>query len=149
MTARRLTMSEGFDYREHLREIKALKERYSENDTCAACGIIRERLPVGPLEPADNGVCCVACLDEYPELVGKSRDQVTVWLWERWGDLMGTWAALEAAQAWLRIQARIGRCDESMGYIAAEVYGVGEVGRSRLREYVNELKGERAEVAAS
>lgn len=68
----------------HLAEIRALKARYSEADTCAACGIIRERLPVGTLKTADNGVCCVACLEEYPELVGKSRDEVALWLWEHW-----------------------------------------------------------------
>lgn len=137
-------VSESHDYREHLREIKALKQRYSDDDTCAACGIIRELLPVGPLEPQDNGVCCVACLAEYPELAGMDRDEVTVWLWQGWREALisqggvGNKAAA-VARAWLRVQATQGRVDESMADVAAAVFRVSAPTRDRLRQYVSEL----------
>ena len=137
-------MSESYDYREHLREIKALKARYSDDDTCAACGIIRERLPVGPLEPPDNGVCCVACLSEYPELVGMDRDQVAVWLWQNWHESLANVGgaghkAAAVARAWLRVQAAQGRVDEGMADVAAAVFGLSLPTRDRLREYVSEV----------
>ena len=147
----------------HLREIRALKRRYTVRDTCPACGIIRERLPVGPLEPADNGVCCVACLQEYPELAGLSRDEVALWLWENWqtslhgqgGNGSGQTAA-GVARTWLRVQAAQGRTDESMADVAAAAYGLSHVTRDRLRQYVREMAGvtrdarpEREGVAAS
>jgi len=35
---------------------------------CAACGILLEEAVHAPSEPPSNGVCCSACLEEYPEL---------------------------------------------------------------------------------
>lgn len=137
-------MNESYNYTRHLREIRELKQRYTDDDTCAACGIIRERLPVGSLEPHDNGVCCVACLLEYPELYGMDRDEVAVWLYRRWGEVLcrqgnNDQKAVYAARAWLRVQARMGRCDESMADIATAAFGVSDTTKLRLRRYVREL----------
>lgn len=40
---------------------------------CAACGI-----------KCDGAVCCDECLSEYPDLRGKSRHEVYLWIYERW-----------------------------------------------------------------
>ncbi len=138
-------MTEGYDYREHLAEIKRLKRRYSKADTCAACGVIRELLPVGPLEPADNGVCCVGCLAEYPELWDMDRDGVRVWLWQHWRVSYGhgrpEQQAASVARAWLRVQARRGRVGASMADVAAAAYGLTRPSRDRLRKYAAGLGG--------
>jgi len=113
---------------------------------CAACGILLEEAAHMPGEPPGNGVCCSACLEEYPELRDMSRDEVTVWLYQRWGAIPGAEhnaAHVVAARAWLRVQARLGRDDDSMAYVAAQVYGVSKTTRPKLRRYVQELRERR------
>jgi hypothetical protein len=133
-------------YRRHLAEIRQIKERYTDDDHCALCGVIRERLVQMPDEPPENGVCCSACLAEHPELRGMTRDQVAVWLYERWGDALGRYSgdaqkAGYAARAWLRVQAAQGRRDAGMADVAAAVFGLSDTSRQRLREYVAGLGG--------
>ena len=99
----------------HLREIRSIKQHYGKHDHCAACGVIRVRL--GGDGNDGNGVCCSACLAEYPELQGLSRDEVTLWLYHKHGDSLevrGTSGqrAAHVARLWLRMQARQGRTDD-------------------------------------
>jgi len=126
--------------------LRATKRRYGPDDHCAACGIIREQLPAGPGEPADNGVCCAACLAEFPELLRMCPDEVVVWHWQRYGKVLGAGHNADnarAAEAWLRIQARQGRTDDGMAFVAAVAFGVKDT--ALLVRYVRSLN-ERARV---
>jgi len=129
----------------HLREIRSIKQHYGKHDHCAACGVIRVRL--GGDGNDGNGVCCSACLAEYPELQGLSRDEVTLWLYHKHGDSLevrGTSGqrAAHVARLWLRMQAQYGRCDESMADVAAAVFGLSHTTRDKLKEYVRKLRAE-------
>jgi hypothetical protein len=121
-----------------------IKAKYGPDDYCAACGIIRAKVPWYPDEPTDNGICCSACLYEYPELRDMSRDEVIVWLWYNWRAIPGTASSninAKAAKAWLRIQARQGRCDDGMALVAARAFEMGnKSGPALLREYVHRLQ---------
>jgi hypothetical protein len=132
----------GSGYRVHLAEIRALKRRYTLRDTCAACGIIRERLPVGPLEAADNGICCVGCLSEYPELWAMSRDEVEVWLWQNWRVSLvrrGTTykqMVMGVARTWIRVQLRRGAEDKMLAERACREFEMGSWAKDALARYV-------------
>jgi hypothetical protein len=131
----------GYDYRVHLAEIKRLKDRYDVEDTCAACGIIRSRLPVGPLEPRDNGICCVGCLSEHPELWLMSRDEVEVWLWQTWRVSLarrGTYkqVVMGVARTWIRVQLRRGVGDKMLAERACREFELGPWARDALARYV-------------
>lgn len=122
----------------------APKHDYGPKDYCAACGIIRELLPSAPDDPPDNGVCCSACLAEYPELAGMSRDEVMIWLWQQYGsvwEIDGTYMqqAGAIARTWLRVQFKRGRVDETMADVAAGAFGLSDTSRYSLRRYVREL----------
>ena len=101
---------------------------------CAACGIV--------LDSTEAGVCCEACLEDYPGLRGKSRDEVTIWLWQHWGTTgSGKEHHVDAARAWLRIQAQLGRHGAKVADEASAIFGVSKVTRQALRSYEKQLRG--------
>ena len=101
-------------------------------DRCAACGII---LSQSENQPESNGICCADCLETYPGLCEMTRDEVVIWLWNNHGP-DGNDGHVKAARAWLRIQRKIGRCDESMVLVAARAFGIsGSVTVNKLRRW--------------
>lgn len=113
-------------------------------DRCAACGILLDQADRLPGEPPSNGICCSACLAERPELAAMGRDEITVWHWQRWGTTITSEGGndhIDAALAWLRVQAAQGRVDEGMADVAVAAFRVSQRALPRLRRYVAALRG--------
>jgi len=123
-----------------------IKTRYGPKDHCAACGIIRAKVPWYPDEPPDNGICCSACLHEYPELRNMSRDEVIVWIWRNWRAIPGVPGPninAAAARAWLRIENSLGRCDGRAAMWAVKAFELSDrTGPPLLLAYVKQLQKE-------
>jgi len=116
-----------------------VKRRDTADKYCAACGILLT-------DDDKGGICCLACLREYPELNYMDRDEVIVWLYERWRSIPGVpdkSVPTAAARAWLRMQVRRGRDDDGIAKVAAEVYGISKTTAPKLKKYVQKLREQR------